>query len=141
MHRGWLTAFGAYIAFLCGIIAAAYMGRISTRAEYFPHWDTIGHVVLIGLAAGLLDLAWRRRKTRFALLGGHLTVPTAALVIGIGASLEELAQLLSTSRSFDPLDLLGDLAGVVAFTSTTPWWGISARGRRPDRRRGLRRPP
>ena len=71
----------------------------------------IGHFVLIGASAGLLNLALGLRTVRWFgrawLLG--------SVIIVIFCTLEEISQHWLPARSFDLLDLAGDYAGIFCF--------------------------
>ena len=76
-----------------------------------PNADKLGHLLLMGLFAFLLNLALSCKKIRlwrFNLLAGSLLV---ALVVTI----EEFSQIFVRYRSFDPIDLLFDFAGILLF--------------------------
>lgn len=116
LHRKWLVALFVYLLVLAAILVGAYLGRIPTRGFPFRYFDTLGHFVLIGTAALLLDLAWRSRKSHVTIPGGgQIAVASAALVVAGLAMAEEIAQLLSADRTFDLVDLGADIAGAVFF--------------------------
>jgi hypothetical protein len=113
--RRWRLLLVGYVLVLCGILAAAYLGLVPTETARLPLFDTAGHFVLIGVAAALADGAWGYRRTLLRLFGATVALPTAALVVTAIAAVEELVQLLSPARTFDPVDLAADLGGALAF--------------------------
>jgi polysaccharide biosynthesis protein VpsQ len=76
-----------------------------------PGSDKIGHFVLIGASAGLLNLALGLRTVRFFGRGWLL----GSVLIAIFCTLEEISQHWLPARSFDLLDLAGDYAGILFF--------------------------
>jgi len=78
-----------------------------------PGSDKIGHFVLIGASAGLLNLALGLRTVRFFGRGWLL----GSVLIAIFCTLEEISQHWLPARSFDLLDLAGDYAGIFCFGS------------------------
>lgn len=118
-HRGWLLLLGGYLLLLGAVIAAAYLDWLPRGVVTFPYYDTVGHFLLIGGAAMLLELALHGRKARVPLPGGGAWIISASfLIVGSAASVEELLQFFSHHRRFEWLDLLANLAGALSFT-----WG------------------
>lgn len=114
-----MLLFVGYLLGLSGVIAAAYLDLLPKGLVSFPYYDTVGHFILFGLAAFLLELAIKEQKVRVPLPGsGSWIISAAFLIVGSIASVEELAQLLSQHRRFEWLDLLANLAGALCFT-----WG------------------
>lgn len=74
----------------------------------FPGGDKVGHFVLMGSMALLLNIAWRQR--RITLFGQQWLLGSTLLVIVV--TLEELSQIWLPMRSFDWLDLLADYLGI-----------------------------
>jgi hypothetical protein len=76
-----------------------------------PGFDKIGHFMLIGSTAFLLNIAFSLRTWRVLgyrwLLGGTL--------VAVAFTLEEISQLWFPSRTFDLLDLASDYAGILCF--------------------------
>lgn len=98
--------------------------------------DKLLHFLLFGSLALTLHLWLRRRQVAL----GRLMLPLAAVIVVVAAALEEGAQLLSSNRSSDPLDLLCDLVGVAVFVGLFEWIAPgSVPGRRSRRQAFLSR--
>ena len=97
-HLRWAVAVAWVL--MCGlIIYLADRGLLRPIYKFTgvdPGSDKIGHFVLLGALAGLLNLALGLRTVRW--LG-----------------LEEISQHWLPARSFDLLDLVGDYAGIFFF--------------------------
>ena len=76
-----------------------------------PGSDKVGHFVLIGALAGLLNLALGLRTVRWL---GHPWL-LGSVLVGLFCTLEEISQYWLPARSFDLLDLAGDYAGILFF--------------------------
>ncbi|NLS78900.1 MAG: VanZ family protein, partial [Chloroflexi bacterium] len=113
----WTIAFLVYLALLVSIIALAYLGHIPAEIAYIPAYDTIGHVVLLGIAAYLLHRALNRRTVR--VLG--VALPLGPLLVALVALLEELAQGWSPRRTASPFDLAADFAGIALAWAADRW--------------------
>lgn len=96
----WL--FWPYLALIATIAALAWWGALPIGE--IGWLDKVGHFVMVGLLAALLDL-WLRGRT----LG---PVPWAIVVIGLVSVIDEAAQSWSPNRTFDALDLLANVGGV-----------------------------
>ena len=115
--RAWQAAFLAYLAIFAIIIALAYLGQIPAEIAYMPAYDTVGHLVLLGIAAYLLHRALNRRVAR--VLG--LALPLGPLLVALFALLEELAQGWSPRRTASPFDLAADWAGIALAWVVDRW--------------------
>ncbi|MEI8341386.1 MAG: VanZ family protein [Verrucomicrobiota bacterium] len=100
-----------YMLFIATIIAAADEGRLRwlfSLAGKVPEGDKIGHFLLIGSLAWLLNasLGWRRSQVlgRAVLLG--------SMIVFAFGTIEECSQRFFPSRTFELLDLLGDYTGI-----------------------------
>ena len=108
-------------ALICWVIDLANRGGHNPLLGVLlslPLGDKLGHFLLYGGLAGLLDWAWRQRNTRLPLMG---PVPTAAWVVLAFSALEEVTQLFTATRSPDVVDLLANLLGVGAFCACGRW--------------------
>ncbi len=117
-----------YAAVLGVILVAANLGgthEVFHLVTSVPGGDKLGHFVLMGVLAALVDLALRRRDVGRVPLG-----PAVVLAL---VTLEEVSQRWMSTRTFDLLDLAADVAGIVAFTALgralAGWW--AGRARRP----------
>lgn len=97
-----------YLFLLALIILQAYRGRIPAVIAMIPHYDTIGHTVLLGLGAYLLHRALNRRMFRV----GPLQLPLGPALILLVAALEEALQMLSPLRTTSLVDLSADVLGI-----------------------------
>ena len=113
----WAIAFLAYLAVLVLIIVLAYLGHIPAEIAYIPAYDTVGHFVLLGIAAYLLHRALNRRTV--PVLG--LALPLGPLLIALAALLEELAQGWSPRRTASPFVLAADFAGIALAWAVDRW--------------------
>lgn len=114
-HLRWAMA--VLWVLMCGlIIYLADRGLLRLIYRFigaYPGSDKIGHFILIGASAGLLNLALGRRTVRF--FGRGWLLGSVSLVIF--CTLEEISQHGLPARSFDLLDLAGDYAGIFCFGS------------------------
>jgi VanZ family protein len=69
-----------------------------------PFFDKIGHILLIGTLAFLLNRALAARTVAGVQLGG--------LLVAAAMTLEECSQVWFPARSFDYADMAANLAGV-----------------------------
>ncbi len=125
----WLPAF-AFFSFLIWVIVAADSGAPNyflQLAGSLPYGDKMGHVLLFGALALLLNFATKAQQVAIGPLRLYLGV---VLTLGF-ALLEEGSQLLFPSRSFELLDILADLLGVTLATLlTSGFYQLRARYRR-----------
>ncbi len=113
MHRARLALFG-FGFFLCCLVVLADSGRgrwLFGMAESIPGGDKLGHFILFGLLAFLVNLVMQASVFRC----GRLTLLKGSpLVMGIVIA-EEVSQLFFVFRSFELLDLAADLLGIWIF--------------------------
>jgi len=106
----------AFGVFILAVILLADLGRLpgGIRVVYdFPYGDKVGHFILYGVLALLIDLTFFRALPRHSVLViAFVTGLTLALLIG----LEELSQRFLVSRTYDFLDLTASYAGVAMFS-------------------------
>ena len=105
---------GAWLLFISAVVFCADRDWLTPAFRFItahPGSDKVGHFVLIGGMAFLLNLSLDLREVRWLgrgwLLGGVL--------VGAVCTLEEISQIWMSSRTFDLLDLAGDYAGIVFF--------------------------
>ena len=87
-------------------------------AESVPGGDKIGHFILFGILAFLVNLVLRATVVRS---GGRAMLLGSIIVMTIVVA-EEVSQLFFTSRTFELLDLTADLAGIWAFGRLARWY-------------------
>ena len=115
----WLTL--TFAAVLVGIIGLANTGALRGQLAFLhelPLGDKIGHFVLIGTMALLLNLCLRAATVRVA----GLPVLKGSLIVAAIAAVEELSQIFVRSRSFSWSDLLADLLGIAVIGSLAVLW-------------------
>lgn len=78
-----------------------------------PAGDKIGHFILFGLLALLLNMALRFRQIQISRRRFHL----GSVIVLTFAMIEELSQLGFESRTFDLVDMLFDLFGIGVLSS------------------------
>jgi len=108
------------------VILLADLGAIPpvVKSIYdFPYGDKLGHILLYGFLALLLNLnglgnVQDQHRKRY--------VFTVGLFLCLFIGLEEISQIFISQRSFDLLDLGASLFGVVLFS----WIAFSIRTRR-----------
>ncbi len=102
-----------YILILAGIIflAGSRGTNYFTFVGKIPFGDKIGHFLLMGIFAFLLNLALNAKTVRlsfFRYLAGSL------IVFGL-VTIEEFSQMFVSGRTFEVNDLLFDYAGIFIF--------------------------
>jgi hypothetical protein len=104
------VAAAVHFAAIVAIAVGAYTGALPTSLPSFPHADLVGHALLFGVLALLVDgaLGWRApRRARWLHVG-------PALVL-LAAGVEEWAQRFSARRTSCWSDFAADVAGVCFF--------------------------
>ncbi|MFN6579810.1 MAG: VanZ family protein [Aulosira sp. ZfuVER01] len=94
------------------ISLSAYLKIIPTELSQFPHYDTILHFLLLGIAAFLSHLAVNKRK--FQIL--NIAIPMAPMIVIFICVVDEIIQFFVPYRSFDLVDLAADFCGILLFT-------------------------
>ena len=110
----WLAFF--FVLFILLIIVMADMGVLAHYLGFlylYPFGDKVGHFVLYGILALLVNLAVfrsappQRRKSIAAKVG---------LILAFFIGLEEFSQQFFASRTFDLVDLTFSYLGVITFS-------------------------
>lgn len=107
----------AFFAFLVLIIYQADTAHYNFAFKMvgkIPYGDKIGHIVLYGIMAFLLNYGFGGKK--------WLNLSVGSLIVFMFAFLEELSQAYFPSRSFDLADVLADIIGIVLFTIVFQWY-------------------
>ncbi|MBE0540853.1 MAG: VanZ family protein [Verrucomicrobia bacterium] len=104
----------AFVLFMAGLVALADSGhgrQFFRLADKVPGGDKIGHFLLFGMLAFLVNLVLRAAQIRLWRIS-FLKGSAAVLFV---ATLEEFSQLFLRSRSFDLGDLTADILGICFF--------------------------
>lgn len=108
-----LLAIG-FFGFIGWVIYLANTGQKSVFFDLvaaIPYGDKLGHFFLFGLLTLFINLAF---KFKASVIGG-VKIYWAALIVFTFVLLEEFSQYFIATRSFDLVDLLADLSGIVFF--------------------------
>jgi polysaccharide biosynthesis protein VpsQ len=106
------------LLFLLFLILVAYWADSATmpsllKAIYrFPNGDRVGHVVLYGILAFLLNLALSGRRLTL----GRISLPLGSFLAAGFAVLEELSQFFFPARTPDLVDLTCGWLGIALAT-------------------------
>ena len=117
----WPSLAISFLLFICWTILQVDLGQgtvLSKYVRHLPFGDKIGHFLLYGILAFLVNLALNNRTTKifsYQLLLGATLVLTFAI-------LEEFTQIMLSTRDFDLWDIACDLGGVASFS----WLSIKA---------------
>ncbi len=108
----WLALL--FSLFIITIIVLADEGRLGPiRGFYdFPYGDKVGHFILYGLLALILNLYFLSRPRA----DPKRLVLTVSLILAILIGLEEWSQARFPNRTMDIVDLAFGYAGVVVFS-------------------------
>jgi hypothetical protein len=93
-----------YLVIFAAIIFLADRGimpRIIADMYAFPYGDKVGHLLLMGALSFLVNVSISCRYIRL----GSINLLLGSLLISVIATIEEITQLLSISRSFSLVDL------------------------------------
>jgi len=108
------------------ILYAIYLANTGTPnifddiIRWIPQGDKIGHFVMMGLLALVVNLAMgdkpccRWKIGRWAVLSG-------TLIVAFFVTLEEFSQMFVATRTFNPLDLLADYLGMGVANVAACW--------------------
>jgi VanZ family protein len=120
MKMKWLA--GVYILTLVVIVFLADQKAyqfLFRPVRNLPYGDKAGHFILMGLFSLILNTALSCRTLRV----WRLYLLLGSLIVAIVVTLEEFSQLLIRYRSFDPVDLCFDYAGIFLFGQLAYWMG------------------
>ncbi len=84
------------------------MPRAIALLYHFPAGDKVGHLLLIGILATLVNLSLAARRVS---IGGQRLL-LGSLVVAVAITLEEASQLLFSQRTFSLADLAMGYLGV-----------------------------
>ena len=111
MKTFFRAGFVTHLSLVVLISVGAYLGALPTSLPDLPHFDKLGHAVLIGGLAFFLDGALEQRRLFAGLAFPRLGPALVVLVAGT----EEYLQRLSPRRSSDLADFAADVIGVCFF--------------------------
>jgi len=118
MKMKWLA--GVYVLILAVIVFLA--DRKSSQFLFrpirnLPYGDKAGHFILMGLFSLILNTALSCRTIKL----WKLNLLMGSLIVALVVTLEEFSQLFVRYRSFDPIDLFFDYAGIFLFGQLAYW--------------------
>ena len=102
----------AFVAFMVTIVILANSGqgrRVFAYFEWIPHYDKVGHFVLMGILSFLAIVAVAPRLRWQPFVSSGIVMSTVAIIV----TLEELSQSQFASRTYSKIDLIFSLAGIV----------------------------
>jgi len=104
-----------FFLFICFVIVSADTSRMPAwmyLIYHFPNGDKVGHFVLYGIMAFLMNISFPKWTYRL----GSLTLPGGGLLFAVFSILEEISQSFFASRSSSLLDVACSLMGVLVFS-------------------------
>lgn len=110
----WLAIL--FSLFILLIIVLADVGVLSRTLRFLhavPFGDKVGHFILYGILALLINLALFRSRP------GQNRIPIlikTGMILGLLIGLEEFSQQYFANRSFDPVDLAFSYLGLACFS-------------------------
>jgi polysaccharide biosynthesis protein VpsQ len=107
------------LAFVLIIIFADWgkMPKFLASLYAFPNGDKVGHFLLVGLLAFLVNLSFSCRIVRF----GSRNILVGSLVVAVVMTLEEISQGFFANRTASWLDLIASYGGILFFS----WLAVS----------------
>lgn len=115
----------SFLMFIFWIIIQADLGQsiaLSKLVRQLPLGDKMGHFLLYGVLAFLVNLAFKNRQ--IALLGRPVLL--GGVLVLVFALLEECTQLALSTRDFELWDMFCDLVGIVLFSWLALYYGQKA---------------
>lgn len=107
------AAFFLFILWMVWSADTNHKNIIMDIGHSVPFGDKIGHFLLFGILALLMNMALRFKQVDLRFRTFHL----GSLVVFAFAAIEECTQLAFQSRTFDLLDVLFDLLGIGILSS------------------------
>ena len=104
-------SFFLYCIFIVTMLLVADLGQmpnISALLQGYSGLDKVGHFVLVGILAWLLNSAFRLGQLNL----GRLRIFVGTIVVVTVVTLEEVAQLWIHTRRFELIDLLAGYLGI-----------------------------
>lgn len=106
----------AFFTFIIWMVVQADMDKSNLIMEIgraVPWGDKIGHFILYGILALLLNIALGFRQIRIRIRRFHL----GSVIVFAFAIIEEFTQLSFSTRTFELVDMLFDLLGIGILSS------------------------
>ena len=100
-----------FACFLVITVLLANQGALPAWLEFLKSFyggDKVGHFILMGSMAFLLNITLRQRRVNFA----GMSVLLGSLIVMLVVTVEEFSQLWLPLRTFDWGDLLADYLGI-----------------------------
>ena len=119
----WLLTF-SFVVFLGAVVVWADRGampRPITLLYAFPAGDKVGHLVLMGILAALMNLSLAARRVS---MGGRRLL-LGSLLVAAAITIEEASQLLFRNRTFSLIDLGMGYLGVYLSRYPASWIWLS----------------
>lgn len=113
MYRAAIVIGLLLFAFILRIIFLVNTGGKSLfidLAQDIPHGDKVGHLVLFGALALILNFSFKLRSFRL----GRLKIYLGTALVLLFVIAEELSQVFFPTRTLDAKDLVADGVGLVA---------------------------
>lgn len=104
-----------FFLFICYVIFSADTSSMPDWMYviyHFPNGDKLGHFILYGIMAFLMNVSFPNWSYR----AGGITLPGGGLLFAVFSILEEISQSFFASRSSSWLDLTFSLLGIVVFS-------------------------
>lgn len=99
----------SYLVLLTATILA-YLRLVPLEIKKIPYYDKIGHFMLFGTFAFLLDRALRQKNLKL----GRISVSLAVVLVALYAAFDEVLQGFSLARSLDMTDFLSSFIGIAS---------------------------
>jgi VanZ family protein len=110
-----------FFLFICLVIIGADTGKMPhwlAQVYHFPNGDKVGHFVLYGIMAFLMNMSF----PKWNLHAGSITLPGGSLLFAAFSILEEISQSFFASRNSSLLDVTFSLLGILAFSFLSNWF-------------------
>ena len=112
INKIWRIIALLYVFLIILIITLANSGKLPTQQlSQIPHYDTIGHFILYGIAAFLIHRAFQRKMVNIF----NYQISLGILLLSIFTIGEEILQQLIPTRTFSLVDLGADFLGIFIF--------------------------
>ncbi|GAA3928577.1 VanZ family protein [Litoribacillus peritrichatus] len=128
----WKLFATAFFGFICWVIYLADSGKENiflVIVHAIPYGDKVGHAVLYGLLAFLMNMAFNMKSMPPLKVKPfrNVILPMGAVLVFLFAFLEELTQMYFPNRTFDGGDLIADFVGITLFS----WFSVKVHTAQP----------